>query len=173
MANPKASVIKRVGRAIKLQYLKLLRSPGGARKVATGFAIGFGIEFMVICTAMLVYIVFYPLVRAARGSMPAALIGHVIAKMTLLPIPMLGVGLWIGKHLLPFRIHMPHWMPYWLAYFLNHQLKTIVGMTLISVVMGALTYPVAYYLYELNRKRRAAKLANRKYMRVQNNGSQP
>ncbi|MFC4770178.1 DUF2062 domain-containing protein [Effusibacillus consociatus] len=169
MSKSKALTMKRLGRSMKYQYVKLLRSPGGAKKVAMGFAIGFGLEFMVISTAMLVYIIFYPLVRVARGSMPAAIIGHVIGKLTFLPIPMLGLGKCLGDLILPFHIHMPAWLPGWLEGFLNVQLKTLIGMTLISTALGILTYPIVYYLYEANRKRRAEKLA-RKLLQVQDNG---
>lgn len=33
---------------LKFQYYKLLRSPEGAKKVSLGFAIGFGLEMLVI-----------------------------------------------------------------------------------------------------------------------------
>lgn len=171
MGKTIASGFKKLGRAMKFQYLKLLRSPGGARKVATGFAIGFGIEFLVISTAMLIYVFFYPLVRIARGSFPAALVGHVVAKLTFLPIPLLVTGKWLGDLMLPFPVNMPLWLPDWLSGFLNLQLKTIVGMTLISVALGVLTYPLAYYLYEANRKRREARIASRKFLLVQKSDS--
>ncbi|GAX91740.1 DUF2062 domain-containing protein [Effusibacillus lacus] len=168
MAKLKTEGLKRFGRAIKYQYVKLLRSPEGARKVALGFAIGFGIEFLVISTMGVIYPIFILLVWITRSSVTSAAIGHVIAKLTFLPIPLLIVGKWLGGLLLPFAVRMPDWMPDWLDGFLELQLKTILGMTLISIALGALSYPVAYCLYEANRKRRDEKLS-KKLAQAQNN----
>lgn len=60
------SFFQRMWRILKFQYYKLLRSPEGAKKVSLGFAIGFGLEMLVIYTASLVYVIFYPIVRLAR-----------------------------------------------------------------------------------------------------------
>lgn len=177
MTEPKASRVKRLGRAMKYQYLKLLRSSGGARKVAMGFAIGFGIEFLVIATAGVIYPFFILLVWLTRSSVTSAAIGHVIAKLTFLPIPLLMVGKWLGRLILPRSVAaqishwLPHWMPHWMHGFLEFQLKTVIGMALISFVFGVITYPIVYYLYEANRKRRAERQSKKRALRAEQNGS--
>ncbi len=85
----KYNLFQRIGRAFKLNFIKLLRSPGGAKKVSLGFALGFGLEMLVISTASLIYILFVPIVRLAKGSLPASIIGNVIGKLTLLPVILL------------------------------------------------------------------------------------
>ncbi|MEH7302659.1 DUF2062 domain-containing protein, partial [Neobacillus drentensis] len=85
----KYNFIQRLGRAFKYNFIKLLRSPGGARKVSLGFAIGFGMEMVVLSSASLIYILFLPVVRLAKGSLPAAIIGNVVGKLTFLPVLLL------------------------------------------------------------------------------------
>lgn len=74
------SFFQRMWRMLKFQYYKLLRSPEGAKKVSLGFAIGFGLEMLVIYTASLVYVIFYPIVRLVKGSFPARLLAILLEK---------------------------------------------------------------------------------------------
>src|SRR3954471_16832233 len=106
--HKKYNFFQRVGRAFKLNFLKLLRSPGGAKKVSLGFAIGFGLEMLVISTASLIYILFVPIVRLAKGSLPASIIGNVIGKLTLLPVILLPFAKSLGKFLFPMKVHFGH-----------------------------------------------------------------
>lgn len=147
--------MKQFPRIMKLQYLKLLRSPGGARKVAVGFAIGFGLEMLVISTASTIYLLFYPIVRLAQGSLPAAIIGNIIGKLTMLPIVLMPVAPVIGSYIFPYR---PHHLPGSLFLYI----KTLLGMSLFAVGLGILAFFPAYYLYHINRKRRAKKREKRK-----------
>lgn len=98
----KPNRMARLTRAIKLNFLKLLRAPGGAHKVSTGFAIGFGLELIVISTASLIYLVFYPIVRLSGGSMPAAIVGNVVGKLTFLPIILMPLAKQIGSWIFAF-----------------------------------------------------------------------
>src|SRR3954471_17905961 len=91
---------QRVARVFKLNFIKLFRSPGGAKKVSLGFAIGFGLEMLVISSASLIYILFVPIVRLAKGSLPASIIGNVIGKLTLLPVILLPFARKLGKLIL-------------------------------------------------------------------------
>src|SRR4051794_4376026 len=106
--HKKHNFFQRIGRAFKLNFLKLLRSPGGAKKVSLGFAIGFGLEMVVLSTASLIYIVFLPMVRIARGSLPAAIIGNVIGKLSFLPVLLLPLAKKIGKLVYPINERMGH-----------------------------------------------------------------
>lgn len=91
-------------RILKFQYYKLLRSPEGAKKVSLGFAIGFGLEMLVIYTASLVYLIFYPIVRLAKGSFPAAVIGNIIGKISFLPVVLFPLAYALGKMIYPFHV---------------------------------------------------------------------
>ncbi|UOF88836.1 DUF2062 domain-containing protein [Fodinisporobacter ferrooxydans] len=142
--------IRGFARSLKLQYIKLLRSPGGARKVATGFAIGFGLEMLVLSTAMVVYVFLYPIVRIMRGSLSAAIIGNLICKATFLPVLMLPVAMEVGRFLTPFK---PHGIPRTVFYYLH----TLLGMSLFAGVFGFLSFFPVYYLYEARRKHRENK----------------
>lgn len=153
--------IQHLTRMMKLQYLKLLRSPGGARKVAVGFAVGFGLEMLVITTASTIYLLFYPIVRLAQASLSAAIIGNIVGKLTFLPVALLPVAPMIGKYLFPFR---PHHMPHSVYLYI----KTLLGMSLFAVILGVLSFFPAYYLYEVNRKHRDAKREKRKHVQSQN-----
>lgn len=153
--------IQHLTRMMKLQYLKLLRSPGGARKVAVGFAVGFGLEMLVITTASTIYLLFYPIVRLAQASLSAAVIGNIVGKLTFLPVVLLPVAPLIGKYLFPFRpLHVPM--------SLYVYLKTLLGMSVFAAILGLLSFFPAYYLYEVNRKHRDAKREKRKHLQSQN-----
>ena len=96
---------------LKFQYYKLLRSPEGAKKVSLGFAIGFGLEMLVIYTASLVYVIFYPIVRLVKGSFPAAVIGNIIGKISFLPVVLFPLAYALGKMIYPFHVQ---------KYIMNH-----------------------------------------------------
>lgn len=98
------SFFQRMWRILKFQYYKLLRSPEGAKKVSLGFAIGFGLEMLVIYTASLVYLIFYPIVRLAKGSFPAAVIGNIIGKISFLPVVLFPLAYALGKMIYPFHV---------------------------------------------------------------------
>src|SRR5213079_1732226 len=95
--NKNYNFFQKLGRKLKLNFIKLLRSPDGAKKVSLGFSIGFGLEMLVISTASLIYILFIPIVRLAKGSLPAAVIGNLIGKISFLPVLLLPIARIIGK----------------------------------------------------------------------------
>lgn len=156
---------QRIGRLFKLNYVKLLRSTGGAKKVALGFAIGFGLEMLVISTASLAYLAFVPAVRVARGSLPASIIGNIIGKLTFLPVILLPFARKIGKIIYPMRVHEGHTTPFSfrnlmhgdihsLLNLLYGEVHVLIGMSIFGIVLGVISYYLVYYLYEREKARR-------------------
>ncbi|MGG3470321.1 DUF2062 domain-containing protein [Neobacillus pocheonensis] len=168
----KYNFFTRIGRAFKLNYVKLLRSSGGAKKVSLGFAIGFGLEMLVISTASLIYILFIPIVRLAKGSLPASVIGNVIGKLTFLPIILLPFARKIGKLILPMKVKVGHHTPFSFQNLMHGDFSTLltllhggvhvlIGMTFFGIILGVASYFVVHYLYESEKTRRLAKRKNR------------
>src|SRR3954470_910674 len=126
--HKKYNFFHRLGRAFKLNFIKLLRSPGGAKKVSLGFAIGFGLEMVVLSTASLIYIVFLPIVRIARGSLPAAIIGNVIGKLSFLPVILLPFAKTIGKLIYPFNGQIGYKTPFSFEQLLQGDFRGVVSL---------------------------------------------
>lgn len=155
----KPNRMARLTRAIKLNFLKLLRAPGGAHKVSTGFAIGFGLELIVISTASLIYLVFYPIVRLAGGSMPAAIVGNVVGKLTFLPIILMPLAKQIGSWILPAHsmgqgpTHESAWRELFhgnwsaISELLLGGLDILAGMSVLGLILGFISYFVVKYFY--------------------------
>ncbi|MBO9129765.1 DUF2062 domain-containing protein [Bacillus sp. 165] len=161
-------MVQRLERAFKLNFYKLYRSPGGVKKVALGFAIGFGLEMVVLATASLIYILFYPIVRLAGGSLPAAIIGNVVGKLTFLPVVLLPFAHALGKLIYPFKIkegpmNEHSFMELFsgnLGVFkdlLHNGLYTLIGMSIFGVILGIASYFIIYHLYEKQKHRRLEK----------------
>jgi uncharacterized protein (DUF2062 family) len=174
----KHNILKRIGRTFKLNYLKLLRSSGGAKKVALGFAIGFALEMLVISTASLIYIFFVPAVRLAKGSLPASIIGNIIGKLTFLPVILLPFARSIGKMILPMKLHAGHKIPFSFQKLLHGDFHSIlsllhggihvlIGMSIFGVILGIISYFLVHYLYEREKQRRLLK--GRKKNMLRNN----
>lgn len=165
LGRRKYNFFERIGRAFKLNFIKLFRSPGGAKKVSLGFAIGFGLEMLVISTASLIYIPFLPIVRLARGSLPAAIIGNVIGKLSFLPVLLLPFARRLGKMILPMRVKVGHYTPFsfhdlmrgdlsGLLGLLHGGLHVLIGMTIFGIVFGIIAYFVVHYFYEREKMKR-------------------
>jgi uncharacterized protein (DUF2062 family) len=163
------NLINRIGRTFKLNYFKLLRSSGGAKKVALGFAIGFGLEMLVISTAALVYILFIPVVRLSKGSLPASIIGNVIGKLTFLPVILLPFARKIGKMIFPMKVRVGHYTSFSFQDFLHGDfhgilnllhggVHVLIGMTFFGIVLGIVSYFLVHFLYEREKERRLIKL---------------
>jgi len=151
-----------------LNFIRLLRSPGGAKKVSLGFALGFGLEMLVISTASLIYILFVPIVRLAKGSLPAAIIGNVIGKLSFLPVLLLPVAKKIGKMVYPMQAPIEHSAPFsfqslihgnfsGLISLLRSGIHVLIGMGILGVVLGIISYFVVHYFYDREKARRLAK----------------
>ena len=175
----KHHVFQRIGRAFKLNFIKLLRSPGGAKKVSLGFAIGFGLEMIVLSTASLVYIVFLPLVRMAKGSLPAAIIGNVIGKISFLPVLLLPLAKPIGKLIYPNNGRIGHKTPFSFEQLMQGDLHSVVsllhggvhvliGMTIFGIILGIISYFLVHYFYEKEKKKRLIRIRDKQALRKNN-----
>lgn len=164
----KHPIFKRVGRLFKFNFIKLLRSPGGAKKVSLGFALGFGLEMLVISTASLIYIFFIPIVRLAKGSLPAAIIGNVIGKLSFLPVLLLPLAKTIGKIMLPMNVKVNRHSAFSfeklihgdlgsLVSILHGGIHVMIGMTVIGSVLGFISYFIVHYFYEKEKEKRLKK----------------
>lgn len=155
-----------IPRAIRYNYLKLLRSPEGGKKVSLGFALGFGLEMIVLPTASLIYVLFYPIVRLCGGSFPASIIGNVIGKLTFLPVILLPFSKRIGELIYPtpyedhvFKFHhiyhqLLHGDFRVIEDIFRGGLHILIGQTIFGFVLGFASYFVIYYLYERQRKKK-------------------
>ncbi|MFZ7944448.1 DUF2062 domain-containing protein [Neobacillus sp. 19] len=161
----KYHLYQRIGRAFKLNFTKLLRSPGGAKKVALGFALGFGLEMLVISTASLIYILFVPIVKLAKGSLPASIIGNIIGKLTLLPVILLPFARQLGKLFFPIKVRIGHHGSFSfqnllhgdfhsLVNLLHGGVHALIGMTIFGTALGIVSYFLVYYLYEKEKSNR-------------------
>lgn len=166
--SSKHNIFSKIYRKIKFNLIKLMRSSDGAKKVSMGFAVGFGLEMLVIPTAYLMYIIFYPMVRLLRGSLPAAIIGNLIGKISFLPLILLPLGKIIGTLIYPVKIkglavhHHPiidlfHGDFSVLYVILYGGLQALIGMSIIGAILGFISYHIIFYFYNKGRDRRAKK----------------
>ncbi len=164
----KYNFYQRVARVFKLNFIKLIRSPGGAKKVSLGFALGFGLEMLVISTASLIYILFVPIVRLSKGSLPAAIIGNVIGKLSFLPVILLPIAKQIGKTIFPMRVKINHGEVFsfqglmhgdfrGLISLLHGGIHMLIGMTILGAVLGVISYFIVHFFYEKERLKRLKK----------------
>ncbi|PFO08330.1 uncharacterized protein (DUF2062 family) [Neobacillus bataviensis] len=175
--HKKHNFFQRLGRAFKLNFLKLLRSPGGAKKVSLGFAIGFGLEMLVISSASLIYILFVPIVRLAKGSLPASIIGNVIGKLTLLPVILLPFARKLGKLIFPMKVKLGHNGTFSFQKLLHgdfHSLVSLIhggfhaliGMTIFGIILSVISYFIVHYFYEKERVNRLKRRRNKSEIRI-------
>lgn len=181
----KANRFARLTRALKLNFLKLLRAPGGAHKVSTGFAIGFGLELIVISTASLIYLVFYPIVRLSGGSLPAAIVGNVIGKLTFLPILLMPLAKQIGSWILPAHsmgqgpVHESTFMELFrgnwsaLSELLLGGLDILAGMSVFGVILGFISYFVVKFFYVRALRRRHERRLEKRRLAAMSPGPAP
>lgn len=181
----KANRFVRLTRALKLNFLKLLRAPGGAHKVSTGFAIGFGLELIVISTASLIYLVFYPIVRLSGGSLPAAIVGNVIGKLTFLPILLMPLAKQIGSWILPAPsmgqgpVHESAFMELFrgnwsaLSELLLGGLDILAGMSVFGVILGFISYFVVKFFYVRALRRRHERRLEKRRLAAMSPGPAP
>jgi uncharacterized protein (DUF2062 family) len=164
----KYNFFQRIVRAFRLNIIKLLRSPGGAKKVSLGFALGFGLEMLVISTASLIYILFVPIVRFAKGSLPAAIIGNVIGKLSFLPVILLPFAKQLGKIIFPMKVKIAHGTSFsfqalmhgdfrGLIGLLHGGIHMLIGMTILGTVLGFISFFIVHFFYEKERIKRLKK----------------
>lgn len=163
------TVFQKIRRMFKLNFVKLLRSPGGAHRVSLGFAIGFGLEMLVISTAGLIYILFIPIVRLSKASLTVAFIGNLIGKLSLLPVTLLPFAIKIGRLIYPNKVrvgqHLRHFSLTDLLHGNFHGLLNLlyggihiwIGMIILGSLLGFISYFVVYFLYKKERNKRLKK----------------
>ncbi|GIP23492.1 DUF2062 domain-containing protein [Paenibacillus sp. J22TS3] len=175
MTSNKKQILNKIYRAFKLNFLKLLRTPGGVKKVSLGFSIGFALEMIVISSACLVYLIFYPVVKLAGGSVPAAIIGNVIGKLTFLPILLMPFARKLGSWVYPIHgprhnkgvIHEASLVDIFKGDFtavrdiLHGGLHILIGMSIFGAVLGVISYYVIQFLYNKTAQRRLEKRRSR------------
>jgi uncharacterized protein (DUF2062 family) len=172
----KYNIFQRIGRVFKLNFIKLFRSPGGAKKVSLGFAIGFGLEMLVISSASLIYILFIPIVRLAKGSLPAAIIGNVIGKLSFLPVILIPFARTIGKLILPMKVKLGHSAPFsfqnlmhgdfsGLISVLHGGVHVLIGMTIFGTILGTASYFIVYYFYEKEKTKRIMRIRDKQALK--------
>lgn len=164
------NIFNKIYRIIKFNMIKLFRSSDGARKVSLGFAIGFGLEMLVIPTAYLMYIIFYPAVKLSRASLSSAIIGNIIGKFTFLPLLLLPFGKSLGEIIFPVELKHVHMHEHPLKDLLNGDfsvvigllyggLQTLIGMAVFGVILGFIAYHLIHYFYNQGKQRRKKKKA--------------
>jgi uncharacterized protein (DUF2062 family) len=170
----KYNILQRFGRAFKFNITKLLRSPGGARKVSLGFALGLGLEMLVLSTGSLIYILFVPIVRLSKGSLPASIIGNVIGKLTLLPVILLPFAKKLGKLIFPMKVHLGHHKSSFsfqklfhgdfhsLVSILHGGIHTLIGMTIFGMILSICSYFIVYHFYEKEKAKRLKRRRNKR-----------
>lgn len=173
----KYNFFQRIARVFKLNFIKLFRSPGGAKKVSLGFALGFGLEMLVISTASLIYILFIPIVRLSKGSLPAAIIGNVIGKLSFLPVILLPLAKKIGKMILPMKVKISNGTAFsfnalmhgdfrGLVSLLHGGIHMLIGMSILGAVLGFISYFIVHFFYEKERMKRLKKSHDKQRLRA-------
>ncbi|WP_211246743.1 DUF2062 domain-containing protein [Cohnella pontilimi] len=143
-----------IRRWIRYKYTLLMRTKGGASRVAMGFAIGIAVEMFTLPTFGFAFLLIFPLVYVLKGNLPAALIGFVFGKIIYIPMAFLNamVGGWILPH--HFTLHIP-FLYDWVNRVLSASLKLIVGGMINGTILGALLYfPIKISLEKYQEKRR-------------------
>lgn len=170
--SKKRNFANRIYRMFRLNLFRLFRTPGGVRKMSLGFSLGFGMEMIVISSACLVYLIFYPVVRLTGGSLPAAVIGNVIGKLTFLPILLMPFAKKLGEWVYPsnfgmdrmqetsiFDLFRGDFSAIWTI--LHGGMHILIGMTIFGAVLGVISYYAIRFLYFRTAKRRLAKRRDR------------
>jgi uncharacterized protein (DUF2062 family) len=144
-------------RFVKLKYLLLLRSPGGAKMIAKGFSIGLAVEFITLITFGLAFFLIFPLLKLLKGSLPSAMIGFLFGKL-ILPL-FLPIGIMLGETVFGFETHIKYTLPFGKVIDLADYLNTFLGMLCLGTIMGLLAY---YPIYFATLKYQQARLEKRK-----------
>lgn len=164
----KYNLLQKMQRHFRFNMIKLFRSPGGARKVSLGFAIGFGLEMLMIPTAYLAYILLVPIVKLSRASLPASIIGNVIGKFTFLPVILLPFAKRLGNVIYPkksLHAHLHHDAIMEVLHgnfsilkdILHGSIHLLIGMSIFGAILGVASYYVINYFYQKQLQRKTLK----------------
>jgi uncharacterized protein (DUF2062 family) len=151
-------------RWLKYKYFQLLRTPGGPKIVARGFAIGIMVEFITLPTGGLAFFLIFPLTWMMRASLAGTLIGYVFGKILYLPFSPLSYL--IGDEIIPHNIEqsIPHGFERFFA-LLPELLQTAIvsnvyllaGGMVVGLGLGFLSYFLILMLLRARASRRVEK----------------
>lgn len=154
------TLFRRLKRSSRFQYWKLLRTPGGGKTIAGGFAFGFALEMILPITAYTAYVLMLPILRY-RNLFSTAIIGNAVAKVTLLPLLLIPIGIRFGHHLFfPLLQHVAH---HTIWHRVLGYVSTVIGLSIFAVGIGFVAYGIVYFLYSQHKNRR---LARRKALKL-------
>jgi uncharacterized protein (DUF2062 family) len=142
-----------------------------------GFALGFGLEMLVIPTGSLIYILLVPIVRLFKGSLPAAIIGNVIGKLSFLPVILFPIARSIGKVIFPMKVKIRNSIPFsfqhlmhgdfsGLVSILQGGVHVLIGMAIIGTVLGVISYFIVHYFYEMQKRNRLKRNCDKRALRI-------
>ena len=129
---------------------------------------------LVISSASLIYILFIPIVRLAKGSLPAAVIGNLIGKISFLPVLLLPIARIIGKMIYPGKTAFNHHQVHFSFSDLLHGnfnglrdlllggIHVLMGMSVLGIILGIFSYWIVYFSYQTSSNKRAKKRAKKK-----------
>lgn len=151
---------KKLYRRIKYEYYKLIRMKGAPSFVALGFAVGIFVEFITLPTFGIAFLLLFPLVKAFRCSMPAAVIGFVMGKLVLPLFLVLNyrLGYLIIGHpaLSGFSAPDQAWQE-WLIWIEEKGLAYFTGSAIMGVVVAIASYLLVMIALQLYRKKSSSK----------------
>ena len=170
----------RLGRKMRLDYLRILRTKGAPSQVARGVGYGIFVELIFFPTLGLAFFLMYPLNKFGKGHMGASLAGFVFAKLfAFLTIPPSFI---LGSKILG--------LPNYKNYFLNDEtmkplgeiwevikelfssgelLKALAGWTTGAAVFGMVIGLIGFFIarvglrkYQMQRRARREELLAQK-----------
>ncbi len=139
-------------RRLRLECLKLLRTPGAPSKVARGFSVGLFVEFITLPTLGAAFVLLFPLSSLFRGSVPASLIGFVFGKVILPPFLLLNFNL--GRLLLGQQAIENAEGGFTFAFIKQHWLAFFLGSAISGAVVALLGFALVYWLLVTSRRNR-------------------
>lgn len=153
---------KKLYRRIKYETYKLIRMKGAPSFVALGFAVGIFVEFITLPTFGIAFLLLFPLVKAFRCSMPAAIIGFVMGKLVLPLFLVLNyrLGYLIIGHPSLYEITLPNqtWQK-WLVWIEETGLAYFTGSAIMGAVVALISYLLVMAALQLYRKKSRSKPA--------------
>lgn len=147
---------RNLGRRLKFEYLKLIRSNGAASKIALSFALGMFIEFITLPTVGLAFLLLYPLVRLCKGLFSVSLIGFALGKL-LVPV-FLVLNYKVGSFLLQSKQAMLHTVKgqsfFSLESLSQNGLVFLSGSAFNGLLVATVCYGLVYLVLAMYRKQK-------------------
>lgn len=145
---------RKLYRKLKYEYYKLIRMKGAPSIIARGFAVGIFIEFILLPTFLVAFLLLFPLTRLLRCSFPASLIGFVIGKI-ILPIFMLPI-LKVGNIILGKKPPMEGGEEHGFLHLIKHSyFAYLTGSAVLGLIVAIASYFLVSAALQWYRKKRA------------------